>query len=428
MDEKKKGGFHYAFLIVASGIAIACVPCGIVLSCAGMFFSPISTYFDVPVASVSLYLSILSLTMAIFLPFAGKLMGKVDLRIMLSVCVLLDGLCMISMSFYDAVWQFYIAAVIEGLGTAPLVYLAIPTLVNAWCKKKVGFFLGLCMAFTGIGGAIFNPIASAFISGSPEGWRTAYLVLGAVILIVTLPFTLFVVRSKPEDKGLMPYGYEEAALAAANQGGNETVNERGLVASKAMKTAAFFAIAAFCGLITLNQTVFQFFPAYVTHLSDEVPALLIYVGFVSSACMIGQAIGKVLLGALNDRNVKLGMAVGIGGGIIGVVMMMMCGAMAVLLLIGSFLFGFAYACTTVQSPLLTRSVFGSKDYTNIYSRISTVGSLCSAIASVLWGLIVGLPNGFTVMFVLSIIVMVVCMLLGLFALNQAKKHGYSEAA
>lgn len=422
MEMEKKSGFHYAYLIVAAGIAITCVPCSIVLNCAGMFFTPVSTTFNVPVASMSTYLAILSLVMAIYLPFAGKIMGKVDMRVFLTICVLLDGLCLISMSFYTAVWQFYVAAVINGIGTAPLIYLAVPSLVNAWCRKKVGFFVGLCMAFTGIGAAVFNPIASAFITASPEGWRTAYLVFGIVVLVVTLPFTVFIVRSKPEDKGLLPYGYEaviENADAAA------VTPAPGLEANKALKTAAFFAVAAFCGLITLNQTVFQFFPSYVTFLSADAPSLLVYMGFVSSACMIGQALGKIILGALNDRNVILGMAVGIGGGIIGVVMMLLCGAAAVLLLVGSFLFGFAYACTTVQSPLLTRSVFGSKDYTNIYSRVSMVGSLCSAVASVLWGVIVGLPNGFNLMFALSLAVMVVSFILGLFALNQSKKHGYS---
>lgn len=102
-----------------------------------------------------------------------------------------------------------------GLGLAPLLYLAVPSLINAWCVKRVGFFVGLCMAFTGIGGVIFNPVGSALIASGPEGWRTGYLVFGVIILVVTLPFTLFVVRSKPADKGLEPYGASDIAGAKA---------------------------------------------------------------------------------------------------------------------------------------------------------------------------------------------------------------------
>ncbi|WP_303050300.1 MFS transporter [uncultured Slackia sp.] len=166
---QKKGGFHYAFLIVAAGIAITCIPCALVLSCAGIYFTPVSNYFGVPKASFTLYFSILNLAMMIMLPIGGKLMSKMDARAVLSAAVIIDGLTLIAMSFFTAVWQFYIAGVLLGIGTAPLIYLAVPSLINAWCKKKVGFFIGLCMAFTGIGGVIFNPIGTALINMGPEG-------------------------------------------------------------------------------------------------------------------------------------------------------------------------------------------------------------------------------------------------------------------
>ena len=121
---QKKGGFHYAFLIVAAGIAITCIPCALVLSCAGIYFTPVSSYFGVPKASFTLYFSILNLAMMIMLPIGGKLMSKMDARVVLSAAVIIDGLTLIAMSFFTAVWQFYIAGVLLGIGTAPLIYLA----------------------------------------------------------------------------------------------------------------------------------------------------------------------------------------------------------------------------------------------------------------------------------------------------------------
>lgn len=414
----KKGGFHYAFLIVATGIVITCVPCAIVLSCAGIFFTPLANYFGVPLASASMNFSIMSIAMMISLPIAGRLMNKVDLRIVLSACVALCSAVLIFFSFAGALWQFYVGNFILGLAIAPLIYLSIPTLINAWCVKRVGFFIGLCMAFTGIGGVIFNPLGTVFIQAGPEGWRTGYLVFGLIILIA-LPFTIFIVRSKPEDKGLKPYGYEDLASQAQSDGGK--IAETGVPCGKAVKTAAFFAVAAFCGLITLNQTVYQFLPSYVTSLSQSIPTLAALTGVVASACMAGQAIGKVILGAINDKSVKGGMLFGIGFGIIGVLLMWILPAQAIILLVGSFMFGFVYACTTVQSPLLTRSVFGTRDYTSIYSYVSMVGSIFSAIAAVFWGWICGLPNGYSIMFILSLVVMVASILLGMFALHQSKK-------
>ena len=58
-----KGGFHYAYLIVLSCIAITCLPCALVLSCAGIFFTPVSEYFGVARAQFTLYFSILNIAM-----------------------------------------------------------------------------------------------------------------------------------------------------------------------------------------------------------------------------------------------------------------------------------------------------------------------------------------------------------------------------
>ncbi len=415
MEEKeiKKGGFHYAFLIVASGIAIACVPCAIVLSCAGIFFTPVANYFGVARVEFTLYFSIMCIAMVVMLPIAGKLMSNLNLRAVLSACVAVDGVTYIAMSQFGAVWQFYIAGALLGLATAPLIYLAVPTLINAWCKKKVGFFIGLCMAFTGIGGVIFNPVGTAFISSAADGWRMGYLVLGIIILVVTLPFTLFVIRSNPAEKGLEPYGAGES-----QEEPGKPVVEKGVSAGKAMKTPAFFAILAFCFIITLNQTVYQFFASYCQSFTGTEIAGM--AGLVASACMAGQAISKVVLGIINDKSVKGGLAFGVGGGIIGIVLMWLLPLQVVALMVGAFLFGCAYACTTVQTPLLTRSVFGSRDYTNIYSRISMAGSLGSVVASLFWAWVIDLPNGFAMMFGLSIACMAICMLLGLFALKAGK--------
>ena len=273
------------------------------------------------------------------------------------------------------------------------------------------------MAFTGIGGVIFNPIGTALIQAGPEGWRTGYLVFGILTLVVTLPFTIFVVRSKPSDKGLLPYGAGEVS----DDAGMPAAKESGVPANKAMKTSAFIAVAAFCGLITINQTVYQFMPSYCQSFSATLPDIAAISGVVASSCMAGQAIGKVILGAVNDKTIKGGMAFGIGGGIIGVLLMWFLPSQAIVLMVGAFLFGFVYACTTVQTPLLTRAVFGSLDYTNIYSRVSMVGALASAFAAVFWGWIIDLPNGFSLMFALSLVCMVASFLLGTFALARGSK-------
>ena len=416
--QQKNGGFHYAFLMVAAGLAITAGPCAMVLSCAGIYFTPVSQYFGVPKADFTLYFSILNVAMMIGLPIGGNLMSKFDLRVVLSACVAVCGVGCLLMSTFNALWQFYVAGAVMGLAVAPLVYLAVPTLVNAWCVKKVGFFIGIGMVGTGLGAVLFNPIGTALINASAEGWRTGYMVFGIIILVVTLPITLFLVRSHPADKGLEPYGAGEVDDASQNA---KPESMTGVPASRAMKSIAFVCLATFAFLITLNQTVYQFIPSYCSSFAESMPEIAQMSGIVAAACMAGQAVGKVVLGALNDRNVKLGLTVGLGGGAIGIVLMWFVPGMVAVLMIGAFFFGFAYACTTVQTTCITREAFGSLDYTNIYSRVSMSGALAGALAAWLLGMICDLPNGFAIMFGLSIAMMAACFLLGLISLKAGKK-------
>lgn len=414
-----RGGFHYAYLIVLSCIVMTCLPCALVLSCAGIFFTPVSEFFGVPKASFTLYFSVLNLAMMATLPVAGKLLAARDARVVLSVATALCGLGMFGMASCQEVWQFYLVGIVLGVGVAPLIYLAVPTLINAWCVKRVGFFVGLCMAFTGIGGVIFNPIGTAIIQSSLEGWRQAYLVFGIIILVGTLPFTLFVVRGKPADKGLLPYGAGEKDAADAD--GAATVGTQGVSAADAMRTPAFWAIVAFCGLITLNQTVYQFLSSYALSFSNSLPQIAAASGVVASAAMGGQAIGKVFLGSVSDHSVRLGAVCGIAGGAVGVLLMWGMPSVLALLLVGAFCFGVVYAMTTVETPLLVRSVFGSADYANIYSRVSMVGSLMSAVAAVFWSLVIDSAGGYGLMFALSLVCMAACLALALFALAHAPR-------
>ena len=411
----KAGGFHYAYAIVAACIAMTCLPCALVLSCAGIFFTPVSTFFGVPKATFTLYFSIVNLAMMVTLPVWGKVMSKTDLRVSLSVAAVLCGVGLLGVSASQAVWQ---CGAVLGAGVAPFIYLAIPTLINAWCVKRVGFFVGLCMAFTGIGGVIFNPVGTALINSGAEGWRTAYLVFGIIVLVGTLPFTLLVVRNKPEDKGLVPYGANEAGSASDEKGGKAAAPANaGMSAPEAMRTPAFFALAAFCGVITLNQTIYQFLPSYAQSFSDTLPAVAAASGVLASAAMAGQAVGKVLLGAINDKSVHLGVLLGIGAGAVGVTVMWLVPGVLPLLLAGAFLFGVVYAMTTVQTPLLVRTVFGSADYANIYSRVSMVGSLMGTVAAVFWGFVCDSAGGYPLMFVLGYVCMAACLVLALFSLR-----------
>lgn len=418
----KSGGFHYAFLIVIA-CCVMCGICAVMVNTAGIFLPSVSAYFGISSVAFMLYFTILCLTMVVALPIGGKLLDKFKCGTVFTGCAILCALGAFLMSRANAIWVFYVGGVLEGLGTAPMLFLAVPKLIGNWCEKRVGFLTGLCLAFTGLGAVIFNPILTAVINTGVEGWRTAYIVETIAILVCVLPFSLFVIKDKPEDKGLKPYGAGEVSDDNASTAGANL----GVSSNKAMKTPAFFCIAIFGGIIALNQTVYQFLPRYCISFQATAPEIAALSGTVAAVCMAGLTVGKIVLGAINDKSPKLGVLVSIVCGIVGILVMWMFPTVAALLIVGAFLFGFVYAATTVETTLLTRAVFGNRDYATIYSRISTVSALGGALGATILGVIVDMPNGFSIMFVLSLAIMVIACLLAMFSLAQSSKYERTAA-
>lgn len=427
---------NYAYAIVASCIAIMFFPCAIILTCFGIFITPVTQYFGVPKVSFSLVFSVICLTMMVALPITGRLLKKHSMRTILTIDTLLCGLAYGAMGLVQAVWQLYICGIVIGIGLPGLIFLAVPTLIGNWFSRRVGFFTGLCFAFTGIGGALFNPIGSTLIASGSDGWRMCYFIFAAIILVCTLPFTFFVVRDKPSDLGLLPMGSGEKnveASASTDTGTGAKTDvvtvsahaqsnfDNGISAHKALRMPSFFMIGAFYALITLNQQISQFFPSYAATFAATAPEIAAAGGLIAGAVMVGQAVGKVVLGALNDASEKIACFVGVLCGVIGLVLLWLKITTLPVMLLGAALFGVVYAMTTVETPILVRAVFGNKDYTVIYSRIAIVSSLMSAIALVVWSLIVdGSAGGYDILFGLGFVLMLSCLILALFALRNAR--------
>ena len=421
---------NYAYAIVASCIAIMFFPCAIILTCFGIFITPVTQYFGVPKVSFSLVFSVICLTMMVALPITGRLLKKYSMRTILTIDTLLCGLAYGAMGLVQAVWQLYICGVVIGIGLPGLIFLAVPTLIGNWFSKRVGFFTGLCFAFTGIGGALFNPIGSTLIASGSDGWRMCYFIFAAIILVCTLPFTFFVVRDKPSDLGLLPMGSGEKNVEASvgTSASTDTKSahaqsglDDGISAHKALRMPSFFMIGAFYTLITLNQQISQFFPSYAATFSTTAPEIAAAGGLIAGAVMVGQAVGKVVLGALNDTSERIACFVGVLCGVVGLVLLWLKITALPIMLLGAALFGVVYAMTTVETPILVRAVFGNKDYTIIYSRIAIVSSLMSAIALVVWSLIVdGSAGGYDILFGLGFALMLSCLILALFALRNAR--------
>ncbi|MBS1369233.1 MAG: MFS transporter [Lentisphaeria bacterium] len=411
MDKDRPKKLHYGYVIVFCCTLVMFINVGLVLSCAGIFFGPVSAELGVPVGSVGMFLSFNFIFSAITLSFAGKLMEKFGARLLLTASSVAMGVCLLAMSRFNALWQFYVAGAVFGVTLAFLLYLGFPTIIPRWFKKRVGFFIGICSAGSGIGGAIFNPVAGWLIT--EYGWRTAYAVFGIVVLAAVSPVLGILLRNDPAEMGLKPYG-EEDGTAPGTAAKSPEVPE-GPEYREVLKMPVFYGLFAFAFLMNATAILFQYIPKYAGTLNFS----LEQASFAASAAMIGATVGKIALGIINDKSIALGLAATIGLGVAGLTLMLAGHWGLAVLVGGEFLFGWAYGGVSVQTPLLVRAALGRRSYAQVFSNISIAFSVAGAVAATAWGFLAE-QSGYPVILLIGIGLLTVCGAIGFCALKAGR--------
>lgn len=398
-------------LIVISGCMLTFGCSALVFSTWGLFQPVVSEEIGVAQAQFAFYVTLLYLTMTAISPFAGSLLQKRDVRVVLSLAAVSVACGFFIMSLANKIWMFYVAGVFQGAGTIFILWLAVPTLINRWFVKNAGLLVGICMAFTGIGGAVWSAVFTV-LKTSGQDFHDIYRLWAILALVTALPFTIFALRSSPAEVGLVPYGSAEAASGAG------AAPARGLSAAKAWRAPAFYVLCVGAGVINFSVLIAMQFPAYAKSLTDVPWDKVVVGGVMSTVMMTGQAIGKVTIGLVADRNPRGALYFAISCAIAGVLLCWLGAKSLPMLYTGAFIFGFYYATALVLVPVLARLIFGVREYPIIYSRVSMVFNLIAAFASVSWAYL-GTNFGFTVVFVIGLVMIVMVLLAASYVVRSA---------
>lgn len=397
-------GLHYGYVIVFCCCLIMGVIIGLVMSCAGIFYGPVSTELGVSVGDFGVYMTFVYALSFLTLSVAGKLLDKYSARWLLTLSAATVGALYMGMSQFNVVWHFYVAGALIGIAFSFLLYLSYPVLINRWFNTRVGFFIGICSAASGVGGVLFNPLGGYLIQA--HGWRTTYLVFGAIILLVVTPLLGLLLRDHPSDKGLKAFGEKADEIAAAKAGMDYAV---------AVGTPVFYALMVFALMMIAVSTLNLFLPSYITSVGYSVEQSAV----VASTIMLGVTIGKVALGYVNDRSSLAGVLASTGLGILGLVFLLMGESAMASMVAGGFLFGWAYAGVTVETALLVRTVFGAKDYSQIFSNIAIALALGGAVMAGGWGYLADVVD-FKWILTTGIVLLALSMGIGVYALRTSR--------
>ncbi len=411
-------------LVVITGILVCFGPATMAFNTWSILVVPVCSDLDVSTNAFTLYVSVMFIAMAITAIFAGNLMERFDLRLVLALsCAFTTGGILLC-AFYNEVWQFYVSGVLEGLGALVLMSLAAPTLINRWFNRHMGLLIGICVACTGVGAAVWNMLGGALLSSFD--WRTCYIVFGLVGALISIPPCLFFIRSYPKDVGLTPFGIRDEHADEIQ----EVREERSIPAKKAFRMPAFVLVALTFALTNGTAQLGNYLATYMYHLSDigamgVTAAMAVIMASIITACLqVAQAGGKILLGQIADHSLRAALITACICGILGVLFVWQGPAFGTpVVYSGAVLFGMLFATTNVLGPTFTRYLFGSKEYTPIYSRASVFINLSPAIFIQVYAFMCDtnwdLLFGFAVTIVVAILI---CALLLIHQINRMRRQ------
>ena len=338
-----------------------------------LFYPKLTDEFGWSNQSITHAATIFFLTGAIITPFVSSLFDRFSAR----VFMIAGGLITVA-----GLWAY---RSMETLTHLVLIYILlalsqvcagqVPTIlvVTRWFRRYRGIAIGITLTGTSIGGAVFPLVFSHVMENG--GWRDAITVFMIISAVMMLPSYIFLIRSRPEDKGLLPDGDAEAQMAKDSKKGLP----EGPTLGAALRNPAFWILALTTGALwfTMNGIYNNqsFFMSSELGLSTQMYSLIF------SAIFWFAIVGKILFGHLSDRYDKiLIMCIVVSLLLLGLIFLRMSSAdhLWVLYCYAAF-FGLGFGGTFALIQLVIAEFFAGRSYGKILGILTAVDVACGGL-------------------------------------------------
>ena len=228
-------------------------------------------------------------------PIIGILLDRYGPRVVMAAGSTIMAIGFVVSGLADTVMEFYLGmGFLVGIGFAALPMTSQATFLANWFVRTRGMAMGLTASGIGVGILTVVPLAQYLIA--KFGWRHAYFLLAALLVLIVAPLNLFFQRQRPEDMGLAPdFGKTFGPAVPRHE---KTNRDSGGTLKQALSTGRFWAFAcgALAGAIPLHMVLIHQVAAVAdAGFSKELAALgLGLIGLFTAPCMI-------LMGVLADR-------------------------------------------------------------------------------------------------------------------------------
>ena len=388
--------FFPGWLVVAAGFVIMATCYTIFVNCMSLFQPYIVSDLGITLTQYNLANAISTVVSVVGSLAIGHIADKVSGRILGSLTVIATSAVLAGMSVASQLWQVYALFAVAGCFAVASTRLLISLVTANWFTAKRGLAISIALSGSGFGGAVLSPIVSNLIVGM--GWRTAFLVLAVVCLVVAGPITAYSFRTSPREIGLAPLGEGEDDKAADTSATEPEISV-GWTRIKRhssfwLLVIAFFLMGLVNGAILPNQvtnmtSVVVDGKTIVTGGHDA-----IWAGTVLSAYMVTVVVAKISLGAIYD---KFGLR---AGNVLGsVACLVACAALCfpatdIGPIVAAVSFGIGTCMGTVTPTIAASKQFGMRDLGKVTGTITSLEMVGGTIGSILSGVLFDTSGSF----------------------------------
>ncbi|PKM59698.1 MAG: MFS transporter [Firmicutes bacterium HGW-Firmicutes-4] len=372
-----------------------------------VFSKPLMVDFGWTASQASMAFTINLFVLPIAMIFAGPLVKRFGVRVVVLLGGVLFGLGLYLSGMITTVYQIYITyGLIAGSGIGLIYSITVSNTVK-WFPEHKGLAGGLTAGGFGAGSLIFAPVAVQFIAA--QGVLGAFQTLGLIFAGVILVLGIFIAAPPVPET-------DNKATAAATSQSNNDVTTRDM-----LKTADFYMIwglmvlGCISGLMIISQA--SPIGQVMVGLSPEQAAFA--VGFIGLANATGRVVWRTISDKIGRYNTLICMFALSGVGLVALYFT----KDLPLFMVGICLIAASYGGVFGLFPSITADNFGIKHLSMNYGVVMTGLSIGAFIGPQIAAYAVEQSGGsYNLAFVITLGINIVAVILVLFAKRMNAKH------
>jgi MFS family permease len=244
-----KPGIFYGWFVLAASFVMLFFNAGAQFSI-GVMFKPIIADFGWNRGSISMVAMVNMVLYAFSMLLMGKAYDRFGPKWVILISATFLGSGFIGISSMTNLFEFILFyGILCGIGLGGCTVLVFSSLISKWFEKWRGLVISIALSGSCLGQFVLIPVYTDLLVSN--GWRSTYLLIGAMTFVVNFSLTFLVVKGDPDQLGHQPLGRASSESLTSQPGGqliSKTNHDFNL--SEASKTVSFwlYIVAMFvCG-------------------------------------------------------------------------------------------------------------------------------------------------------------------------------------